>query len=69
MIIKIQSGDKGLGNYRVHDENDCNNARRAITRTIKEDAPMAHLIISIHNPAYYRRFDGFKGYTGVSILT
>jgi len=69
MIIKIQNSDKGLGNYRVRDEDDCNNARLAISRTIKGDAPMAHLIVSIHNPAYYRRFDGFKGYAGVTITT
>jgi len=69
MIIKIQRCDRGLGNYRVHDENDYENAARALRRTIKEDVPMAHLIVSVHNPAYYRRFDGFKGYAGVSILT
>jgi len=67
MIIKIQSSDKGKGNYRVYDENDCNNARRAISRAIKEDPPLTHLIVSVHNPAYYRRFDGFKGYTSVTI--
>ncbi len=69
MIIKIQSGDKGMGNYRVRDENDYNNARRAIIQTIKKDIPMTHLIISVHNPSYYRRFDGFKGYAGVTITT